>query len=123
MQTILSNTARVPDPVTFHAEPDSNSSIYVTWNQTTTNTDPLLLRYEVEISGPVVPLTVSCPQDPQTNTPLLVEELLYDARNLTIRGLQANTMYEVVVTASTSSEESEGREVVVSTFPNGKSKL
>lgn len=50
-------TEELPGAVTFTAEPNTDSSLYVTWNHPLT-THPLLLRYEVKVqpvdSGPSV---------------------------------------------------------------------
>lgn len=105
----------IPDAVPFRAEPDSNSSIYVEWSETTPNTDPLLLRYLVSVSGPLGSSN-SGGGDAQLNFDLLSGE-----RNLVVGDLQPNAAYQVAVTASSLRGVAPvPRPLNVSTFPNGK---
>ena len=110
----------IPDTVPFRAEPDTNSSIYVEWNQTATSIHPLLLRYELTVSGPI--LSSSREAGPVTTGNTTQRVLLSDVRNAVVRDLQANAQYQVLVTASSpTGRQREGREMLVSTFPNGES--
>ena len=93
--------------------PDSNSSIYVEWNETTSSIDPLLLRYELTIWGPLdLP-----PSDEGTveNVTLLAEVSSY-----LITGLEPNAIYRVGVAASSLEGRGLKREAEAYTFPNGE---
>jgi hypothetical protein len=102
--------------VQFHAEPDSNSSIYVEWNETIVNTNPLLLRYEVMLAGPLEPL----PGEGVSVNLSLQASLMSDARSHIITGLRSNAMYRVGVVASSPAGPGQSMELDTYTFPNGE---
>ena len=97
------------------AQPNSNSSIYVEWNATTPNTDPLLLRYEVTY------IDLAPSQENETTSTITTKSLLSGSRSAVIEGLRPNAMYEVSVAATSLVGRSQERHMPVSTFPNGES--
>ena len=105
-------SGELPGVVSFLAQPNSNSSVYVEWNATMPNTDPLLIRYLVTYNDLFL-------QGNETTPPTTVT-LLSHSRNITISGLRTNAIYVVGVAASSLAGRSQEGYVSVSTFPNGE---
>ena len=100
------------NPVSFCAEPNSNNSIYVHWNETSHTANPLLLRYDIKVYGPL-----------HSNGSITIVDhtlLLSDKREKVISGLRSNALYEIVMTASSDDIESTKTEMTVKTYPSGK---
>ena len=85
--------------------------MYVEWNASKPNTDPLLLRYLVEIQGPS-----------HNGTTVMNFDLLSEKRNVVIVGLEPNAAYQVAVRASSLVGVAPLPSLMeVITFPNGES--
>ena len=99
----------VPQPVTFSAEPDTNTTIYLQWDPATSpRTHPLLLRYEILLCDTI------------NNVNLTFGPLLSMYLNYTITDLEPNTEYSVSVVATSPQGRSDFSSLFVNTFPNCK---
>ena len=93
----------------FTAVPDTNTTIYVQWNEATPiRTHPLLLRYEVLFNDTV------------SNESLTFGPFLSTQLNYTITDLEPNTEYVVSVVATSLRGLSDHISQSVITFPNRK---
>ena len=113
---ILSFPGAGPNLVPFKAVSDTNTSIYVAWNETTAgHTHPLLLQYEVVLTNPPPPQTAATP-------PLTFGPFPSSQRGLVINDLRPLTEYRCYVVANSPIEgvgEIPSIPTTVSTFPNG----
>ena len=95
--------------MTFTAEPDTNTSIYIQWGEATPpRTHPLLLRYEILF------------RDVDSNASVTFGPFLSTQFNYTMTDLEPNTEYVISVVATSLAGGSEGSNQSVNTFANRK---
>lgn len=91
----------------FTVEPDSNSSLYVSWNEVSLKgTVPELLRYDIQY------LSVSTGQSGGSTE-------LFGTRSILLTGLESNIDYRVTISASFLTGRGPSTSKAVSTFANG----
>ena len=101
----------IPGSVAFRAEPDTNTSIYVSWSQATPlRTHPLLLRYEILFRDTTNDVN-------STFGPFLLSQTSY-----IVTGLEPNVEYLVSMVATSLQGRSDVTSRSVTTFPNRKPK-
>ena len=105
-----------PGPVTYRAQPDSNSSIFIDWDELRTpNTNPLLLTYELYLYDVVENRSLG------SSMGTMFGPFPTFQRNFIVSGLEANAEYWVaVVGVSLVGRGVANGRVSVKTFPNGE---